>query len=109
MITFSREEIRDITIAVIEKEDIVKFSSASLNGQTIVITGKLKLFKNRAALEQLIKDYGGKVSSAINGKTTLLINNDSGSTSKKNLDAQEKGVPILTEEEFMEKFQIEVS
>lgn len=100
---------KDISIVVIEKEDVVKISSTSLDGQTIVITGKLKLFKNRAALEQLIKDYGGKVSSAINGKTTLLINNDSGSTSKKNLDAQEKGVPILTEEEFVEKFQIEVS
>lgn len=100
-------ENKDVTI-IIKDKPILEITD-SLKGQSIVITGKLQIFKRRADLEQIIRDNGGTIGSSITGKTTILINNDSTSTSKKNLDAKAKGVPIMTEPEFIEKFQIDVS
>lgn len=76
----------------------------SLAGQVIVITGSLKHFKNRNELQQAIEKNGGRVSSAISGKTTLLINNDINSNSSKNNSAKKLGIPIITEEEFLTQF-----
>lgn len=97
----------ELTI-VVKDSPIVTYTN-NLEGQTVVITGKLQIFKKRADLEQTIKNYGGNIGSSITGKTTILINNDNTSTSKKNLDAKEKGIPIMTEQEFIEKFEVEVS
>ena len=82
--------------------------SLLLKGEVIVITGKLQIYPKRSVLEELIKANGGTIGSSITGKTTILINNDNTSTSKKNLDAQAKGIPILTELEFFNKFQINI-
>lgn len=100
LIQFNRIEIA--------KTERVAGKSFTLKGQVVVITGKLSIFKKRADLEQIIKANGGTIGSSITGKTTVLINNDNTSTSKKNLDAIEKGIPILTEQEFLDKFQIQV-
>ena len=70
----------------------------------VVITGSLKQYKNRAALQSEIESRGGRVSSAVSAKTNYLINNDNTSTSSKNLTAKKLGVPIITEQEFIEKF-----
>ena len=78
----------------------------SLNDITVVITGKLIKFKNRDALKQKIEEYGGKVVNSISGKTNYLINNDINSTSAKNLTAKSKNVPIISEEDFVNKFFI---
>lgn len=94
-------------IEIVKTETIAE-KSLNLKGQVIVITGKLSIFKKRADLEQIIKANSGTIGSSITGKTTILINNDNTSTSKKNLDAIEKGIPILTEQEFLDKFQIQV-
>ena len=101
--------IEDKDIVIVVKDEPFVEKTESLKGQSIVITGKLKIFKKRADLEQVIKNNGGTIGSSITGKTTILINNDNTSTSKKNLDAQAKGVPIMTEQEFIEKFQICIS
>ena len=76
-----------------KKEDIFA-------GKTFVITGKLKTYKNRAELESIIKQYGGKVSSSVSKNTSYLINNDINSTSSKNESAKKLGVKIITEENF---------
>ena len=73
-----------------------------LRGETIVITGKLKMFKKRTELETLIKLHGGNVGSVVNGKTTMLINNDKDSNTKKNQEAIARNIPILTEQDFMD-------
>lgn len=78
----------------------------SLNDIIVVITGKLVKFKNRDALKQKIEEYGGKVVSSISNKTNYLINNDINSTSSKNLTAKSKNIPIISEEEFINKFFI---
>lgn len=76
-----------------------------LEGMTIVITGKLKTFKNRDALKEVIEANGGKVAAKISGKTDYLINNDVNSTTAKNKEAQALGVKIISEEEFIKFFK----
>ena len=38
--------------------------------------------------------------------TIALINNDSTSESSKNISAKKLGIPIMTEEKFMEKYGV---
>jgi DNA ligase (NAD+) len=78
----------------------------SLEGITVVITGKLNNFKNRGQLEDVIRAHGGKVSSSVSKNTTYLINNDNTSTSSKNMSAKKLNVQILTEEEFLTKYSL---
>jgi len=66
-----------------------------------------KLFdKETVAIVQndAIERKGGKVTGSVTAKTTYLINNDITSNSSKNKKAKELQVPILTEEDFMEKY-----
>lgn len=91
-----------LTVPVAEEK--TSTNSTSLNGITVVITGKLTTYKNRAALQADIEAAGGKVAGSVSKNTNYLINNDSTSTSAKNLSAQKLGVQILTEQEFVKKF-----
>ena len=85
-------------------EPIEDNKTTTLNGLTICITGRLSHFKSRDELKQVIENAGGKVVGAVSGNTNILINNDSTSTSSKNLTAKKNGTPILTEAEFIEKY-----
>ena len=76
-------------------------ANTSLEGKTFVITGKLNTYKNRDELKNHIESLGGKVSGSISGKTSYLINNDTTSTSSKNVSAQKLNIPIISEEEFL--------
>jgi len=73
----------------------------TLEGKSIVITGTLKTFKNRAELQRVIEAAGGKVVGSVSKNTAYLINNDIDSTSAKNQTAKRLGVPIITEENFL--------
>ena len=73
----------------------------NLSSTTIVITGKLSLHKNRDELVKRITDHGGKVTGSVSKNTNILVNNDVNSTSSKNVSAQRLGIPIMTEEEFV--------
>lgn len=79
-------------------------SEKTLDGISIVITGRLNTYKNRAELQQAIEAHGGKVVNSVSKNTSYLINNDSTSNSSKNSNAKKFGIPILTEEEFSQKF-----
>ena len=79
-------------------------SREDLAGRTFVITGKLINFKNRDALKAEIESRGGKVAGSVSKNTSYLINNDTTSTSSKNKSAQALGIPIISEQEFIEKF-----
>lgn len=74
----------------------------NLEGKTFCITGKTHIFKNRAELTADIESKGGRVVSSMSSKVDYLINNDNTSTSAKNKAAQSAGIPILTEEEYLE-------
>lgn len=75
-----------------------------LSEESICITGRLALHKNRDELVKRIQDRGGKVVSGVSKNTTWLINNDVNSTSSKNVTAQRLNIPIITEEEFVNQF-----
>ena len=74
-------------------------------GLTFVITGDVYHFKNRNELKAYIESQGGKVASAVSGSTSFLINNDITSTSGKNQKAQQLGIPIISEDDFVERFR----
>ena len=74
-------------------------------GLTFVITGDVHHYKNRNELKAYIESQGGKVASAVSGSTSFLINNDVTSTSGKNKKAQQLNIPIISEDEFISKYQ----
>lgn len=75
--------------------------SARLEGKSIVITGRLDVFENRAALSEEIRRHGGRTVSSVSKNTDFLVNNDIESTSSKNIKAKEFGVPIISEKDFI--------
>ena len=81
-----------------EKEETGKQIFAGVN---FVITGSVHHFANRNAVKELIESLGGKVTGSVTSKTNYLINNDVTSTSSKNKKANELGVPIISEEDFL--------
>ncbi len=90
-----------------EKEEI-NTATEDMAGMNFVVTGKVNIFANRNAVKELIEARGGKVTGSVTSKTNFLINNDIMSNSSKNKKAKELDVPIITEEDFIEKFNIEV-
>ncbi|MCH5343201.1 MAG: NAD-dependent DNA ligase LigA [Acetatifactor sp.] len=78
--------------------------SQTLSGLVFVITGSLDHYGSRSELKEEIEKRGGKVTGSVTGKTTCLINNDSTSGSAKNKKAKELQVPVLTEDEFLQKY-----
>ncbi len=82
----------------------VEAGSQTLTGLNFVITGSLNHYGSRNELKDEIEQKGGKVTGSVTSKTTCLINNDIASTSSKNKKAKEQNVPILTEDEFLEKY-----
>lgn len=74
-------------------------------GKTFVITGSLNHYENRDALKAEIEAGGGKVAGSVSKKTDYLINNDIESASSKNKKAKDLGIPIITEDSFLELFK----
>ena len=83
----------------------VSASGTLCAGLTFVITGDVHHYKNRNELKAYIESQGGKVASAVSGSTSFLINNDVTSTSGKNKKAKELNIPIISEDEFILKYQ----
>lgn len=72
-----------------------------LKGKVFVVTGSLNHFANRNELKEQIEKRGGKVTGSVTGKTNYLINNDTASSSSKNKKARELGIPVISEEDFL--------
>lgn len=89
-----------LTLVTIEKPE--ESADDTLKGKVFVITGSVNHFANRNELKAFIESKGGKVTGSVTGKTSYLINNDTASTSSKNKKARELGIPILSEEDFIE-------
>ena len=69
-----------------------------------MVTGSLNHYASRNELKEVIEKKGGKVTGSVTSKTVCLINNDNTSSSSKNKKAKELQIPILTEDEFLEKY-----
>lgn len=81
-------------------------NSQTLKGLIFVITGSLVNYENRDALKAVIEERGGKVTGSVTGKTTALINNDITSSSGKNKKAAELGIPVISEQQFIENYHL---
>lgn len=93
-------------LEVIHVQNVEKRSTE--NGRckdiTFVITGDVHHFKNRDAFKAYVEAEGGKVAGSVSGKTNYLVNNDVESASSKNKKAKSLGVPIISEDTFIEMF-----
>lgn len=83
---------------IIKEENLVDEIFANMN---FVVTGSVALFSNRNEVKAYIEQRGGKVTGTVSKNTNYLINNDINSTSSKNKKAKELGVPIITEQQFL--------
>lgn len=90
----------------IEQDQEIK-EGGKFAGLTFVITGTLNHFENRKKLQEVIEAEGGKASGSVTSKTAYLINNDTSSNSSKNKKAKELGIPIISEEEFLNMLEEE--
>ncbi len=70
----------------------------TLNGKSFCITGTLSM--KRGDLQNMVKENGGKVASAVSKNLDYLITNDKASSSSKFKKAQELNIPIITEQDF---------
>ncbi len=70
------------------------------SGKTVVLTGTLSTMK-RSEAKAAVEAAGGKVSGSVSKKTHLVIAGEE--TGSKLVKAQELGIPVLSETEFLEK------
>ena len=81
-------------------EEVIE--NEQFSGKTFVLTGSLEIFTRNEA-QELIENNGGKTSSSVSKKTSVVIvGKDPGSKYKKALDL---GIEIWTEEDFKEKVE----
>ena len=96
----------DDMLDIVTLEDEENDNANDMEGMNFVITGSVNHFSNRSEVKELIEGRGGKVTGSVTSKTKYLINNDSTSNSSKNKKAKELGVQIITEDEFIDMFSI---
>ena len=105
---FRNEKHRQLVESLLKELKIametVEEGTQVLEGKSFAITGSLEFFENRNQLKEKIESMGGKVTGSVTGKTFALINNDAMSNSSKNKKARELGVEIITEREFLDRY-----
>lgn len=85
-------------------DETTSSTGTAMNGVTICVTGDVYRFSSRRVIKDVVEELGGKLTGSVSRSTSYLVTNDTTSGSRKNKAAQEYGIPILTEDEFIEKF-----
>lgn len=105
---FAREEHRSVMARLLNVLTVEQTSTAATGekckGLVFVVTGDVHHYKNRNELKAYIESQGGKVTGSVSKSTSYLINNDVTSTSSKNQKAHQFNIPIISEDEFVERF-----
>lgn len=102
---FEKEENREVVDSLkasglnFTKEVKDENFNGVLKEKTVVVSGTFKAI-GRDELKRLIKENGGKVGSSVSGNTDYLVAGESMGPAKKQ-KAEELGVAILSEEEFL--------
>ena len=104
--TDNLERLTRLCNELIIEVPIVEEGTQNLLGLSFVVTGSLNQYENRDALKEEIEKRGGKVTGSVTSKTECLINNDVASSSSKNKKAKELGIPILSEEDFINRYLV---
>ena len=98
----SRDMIDKLMAAGINMTCQIEVSDDRFAGKTFVLTGALTKFTRDEATAQIEK-FGGKASGSVSKKTSyVVVGENAGSKERK---ARELGIPILSEEEFLEMIQ----
>lgn len=80
----------------------IQVTDTRFAGMTFVLTGALTKFTRDEATEQ-IERFGGKAAGSVSKKTTyVVVGENAGSKERK---ARELGIPILTEDDFLNMIQ----
>jgi len=100
---FSQEQskhlVRRLREAGVNFESTRVVTDARFAGKTFVLTGALSKFTREEATEK-IELLGGKAAGSVSKKTSfVVVGENAGSKERK---ARELGIPILTEDEFLE-------
>ena len=101
----NKEEFERLLKFLTIKSESIK-TDGELSGKTIVVTGSLNLYNSRKDLQLEIEKRGGKLSGSVSKNTFLLVNNDLLSNSSKNKTAKELGIPIVSEQDFVNKYLV---
>ena len=95
----AREMIERLRSAGVNFESQRTVTDTRFAGMTFVLTGALTKFTRDQATER-IEAYGGKASGSVSKKTTYVVaGENAGSKERK---AKDLGIPILTEDQFLE-------
>jgi len=98
----SRSQIERLRDAGVNFESKRALTDTRFAGKTFVLTGALTRFTREEATEK-IELFGGKASGSVSKKTSfVVVGENAGSKERK---ARELGIPILSEEEFLEMIQ----
>jgi len=94
----NRQVIQDIRTAGLSLENPYSGGDAPLEGLTFVFTGRLEAFP-RSEAKRLVEQHGGRATSSVSGKTDYVVAGPG--AGQKRDDAQDYGVPVLSEEGFL--------
>jgi DNA ligase (NAD+) len=95
----NRERVEKMTRLGVAPVHVRTKTGDRLAGKTVVVTGTLTRF-TRDEIHKLIEREGGKASGSVSAKTSYLV---AGEAAGSKLDkATSLGVPVLTEDEFLE-------
>lgn len=98
----SQRMIRRLREAGVNFESKRTVTDARFSGMTFVLTGALSKFTREEATEK-IELFGGKTAGSVSKKTSyVVVGENAGSKVRK---ARELGIPILSEDEFLEFLQ----
>ena len=98
----SAEMIERLRSAGVNFESTRQVTDNRFLGMTFVLTGALTKFTRDEAAEK-IESFGGKASGSVSKKTSyVVVGENAGSKERK---ARELGIPILSEDEFLQMIQ----
>lgn len=98
----SRNMIEKLKAAGVNMNCNIQITDQRFGGKTFVLTGALTKFTRDEATE-LIERFGGKAAGSVSKKTSyVVVGENAGSKERK---ARELGIPILSEEQFLEMVQ----
>ena len=98
----SQEMIQRLRDAGVNFESKRTVTDSRFDGKIFVLTGALSKFPRDEATEK-IELFGGKASGSVSKKTNYVVGGENAGSKERK--ARELGIPILTEDEFLEMIQ----
>lgn len=100
-----KENAEEMKILSSSYVNIIKKEAGALSGKSFCFTGELVTMK-RADAENLVKNAGGSCKSSVTKDLSYLVTNDTSSGSSKNVKAAKLGIPIISENEFLQMINV---